>query len=921
MEPWSAARFVSAMIVWAVITFTYYSFHHYVHHRRFHFNNNAATHAEHAQRLLAEAQVSSGGHEQQRGHGQRFDDFHGKDDVFFYGFALPLTLLTVAGLVWNKSRGGGRKSGSRANSTNSKTLSDLQLSETSSDTSSSDHGSSSDSGSVANDTTLPSGLIAKAKNCVAPTNNGDINVAKWTIIWFLVPMVLIIFDGMRSRSILHASADQQRRGWGLYKRICMSLLSPSGYAATWPLALFLIPVTKHSPILDWLRVTPVQALAFHRICGWVSFWWSWAHGFLHLQHLMEVLNRDHARTPLQQFKYLLVPDEMRNCFLTQNPWLVFWGEQTHYPGTEQESRQCWLALVNGTGMVRVAVLLQTVFNGVRSSQSTPARCPECKVSCIAFAILAVTSVTSFRRNFYTLFYLIHIPMAWIMLVAAIWHYPMCVLLLLPNIIYYLSFNIPVGATQAVEQWAQWCDNKKDKTHADQQEDKASALVQAKLIQGGSVELTFAVAPGGMRHESCYVRVFCPGASVVSHPFSIFSRDDLQTIRHEGSASLATRSILLRSKGPFTEAMKKMLFPHHAAGGGMEGMVAAGPTSQAPPSSHDNIQFDSFYAGSVDWVEKAMESHDEILILAGGVGIVPFLEFLPALQQQIETGQGGPKSIHLHWYCREIGLASHIVNGYLKPHVQKVWDSNPMCHGRLKCHVHLTKSPKGEDTLASVSNSGLVETRSYMNEDGENQQSVVSPVQDARFAQSLGMRLLLPGFLTVGGILGHWWWYTQFVRAELFRRNLLIRSHSVVFSLLLAVTVSVAVEVYVRQRSKNGYSLVVGADGTNAGHKKENQGSAMDATAIETEVGTSTETSMVSLKSTYAYASTVNTAVPSDFLKVTGGRPPMDAVIQDVLQAKQPGVYSCGPRALLDAVEEAIRRKRDDCAFYQENSEM
>ena len=58
-----------------------------------------------------------------------------------------------------------------------------------------------------------------------------------------------------------------------------------------------------------------------------------------------------------------------------------------------------------------------------------------------------------------------------------------------------------------------------------------------------------------------------------------------------------------------------------------------------------------------------------------------------------------------------------------------------------------------------------------------------------------------------------------------------------------------------------------------------------------------------------------------FLKVTPGRPSMDEVIESILKADRPGVYSCGPHALMESLEDAIRLKRNDCAFYREDSEM
>ena len=49
--------------------------------------------------------------------------------------------------------------------------------------------------------------------------------------------------------------------------------------------------------------------------------------------------------------------------------------------------------------------------------------------------------------------------------------------------------------------------------------KKSALVEANLIHGGSLELTFATT-SDERHENAYVRVFYPGVSVMSRRVSL-----------------------------------------------------------------------------------------------------------------------------------------------------------------------------------------------------------------------------------------------------------------------------------------------------------------------------------------------------------------------------------------------------------------
>ena len=45
------------------------------------------------------------------------------------------------------------------------------------------------------------------------------------------------------------------------------------------------------------------------------------------------------------------------------------------------------------------------------------------VSTVSYAFLGLTSMAYFRRRFYSAFYFVHIPAAWLMLITAVWHYP------------------------------------------------------------------------------------------------------------------------------------------------------------------------------------------------------------------------------------------------------------------------------------------------------------------------------------------------------------------------------------------------------------------------------------------------------------------------------------------------------------------
>lgn len=529
--------------------------------------------------------------------------------------------------------------------------------------------------------------------------------------------------------------------------------------------------------------------------------------------------------------------------------------------------------------------------------------------------------------------------------------------MIPNIVYYLSFNIPIYVNRAVERWIQWRQSKK----SDGVAEESSALMEANLIQGGSIELTFATTSDDQRHESSYVKVFFPEVSLVSHPFSTFSRTSFVNAGCDGPSSSTTRSILLRSEGPFTKGLKEALFldrssaltsdlrliPENDDG---ECDFPLTPEAQvadplpALSSSHHKIQFDSYYAGSFDWIDRAMESHDEILIIAGGVGIVPFLDFLPALQRRIQTKQEfyseqclevetpttGPNRIHLNWYCRDAGLASYIWHNYLHPHIHEAWENNPACQGRLKIHIHLTSlKPSssvletGESLLVNIHDLGVAEKIDF---GVHQQQDTIRPVQDARFMQSMGLRLLGPGLIMVTGTGLYWWWYTQFVLQDQFRHsNYIIRSHSVIFSLMLAVVISIIVEVYIRCYKDNAIEYTSVSTGQK-GDKEEGclveMVKSYDDQNLETAVPASGESLGVNnnIETPLSYQS-MGTKMDSDLLEVKRGRPCIDTVIHSVLKAKKPGVLSCGPRTLIDTVQESIRLRRDDCAFYEENSEM
>ena len=151
-------------------------------------------------------------------------------------------------------------------------------------------------------------------------------------------------------------------------------------------------------------------------------------------------------------------------------------------------------------------------------------------------------------------------------------------------------------------------------------------------------------------------------------------------------------------------------------------------------------------------------------------------------------------------------------------------------------------------------------------------------------------------------------------------NLIIRSHSIFFSLIMSVVVSFLVEVYYYRRehiSSGGYDAVKDLELVDGIHqaKKLNYDATTNSGRDESSSLTSSSSSSESL------ADFMKISSLSDFLNVTCGRPSISVVIENVIKADNPGVYLCGPRSLLNAVKDAVNEKRKDCAIYEEDSEM
>ena len=132
-------------------------------------------------------------------------------------------------------------------------------------------------------------------------------------------------------------------------------------------------------------------------------------------------------------------------------------------------------------------------------------------------------------------------------------------------------------------------------------------------------------------------------------------------------------------------------------------------------------------------------------------------------------------------------------------------------------------------------------------------------------------------------------------------NLIIRSHSIIFTVAFAMMISIAVEHSIRSSESK----------VDASWCTDTIGDGLDTLLSSQEDGT-----------IFTPESSISPAISNhSFLTVSAGRPSNHNVINCVLEADRPGIYSCGPNSLMESVEVAINRKRKHCAFYRKDSEF
>eukprot|EP00984_Skeletonema_dohrnii_P004218 scaffold1490_cov121-Skeletonema_dohrnii-CCMP3373.AAC.1 len=299
---------------------------------------------------------------------------------------------------------------------------------------------------------------------------------------------------------------------------------------------------------------------------------------------------------------------------------------------------------------------------------------------VGFVILGCTALSWVRRHYFNIFYYVHIVLAISLLFGLVMHYNKMIWFIAPSLLSYVASNVPV-AFESLYKWSKGGVGISKVVCIPDSRGCVELTIDTKTRNDYSGEEARSVCEQQQRQRAIgkYVRLTVPEISPKSHPFTAFCDP-----RHPQVVK-----ILFRPIGAFTRQLSKRLqslvtSPELTP----SELTVSNDTRQCPKMLVNGVSTSS------DLFGQAMK-HDIIVIIAGGVGIVPYISLLAALRDidvERQFNNDGEQShiqktrrIHVHWVSRDEGLVRYIVENYFSLHRQETNDSN----FAIKISVHHT----------------------------------------------------------------------------------------------------------------------------------------------------------------------------------------------------------------------------------------
>lgn len=466
---------------------------------------------------------------------------------------------------------------------------------------------------------------------------------------------------------------------------------------------------------------------------------------------------------------------------------------------------------------------------------------------------------------------VHIIAGPCFIVMATLHYKRTILYLCPSILYYASTTIPTY----IQNWM-----KHRYSH------KGTRIVTVTRISCPSLQnpnaavwdIVFEASDKAFQQyrpgQNIYLHV--PHVSLVKHPFT--------ANRVPGSQNHLR--LLIRETGPFTFQIGNCLNISLERRNSIRLVTEQDDEAQSLPHASILSMYISGFHG-ISCRRQQLCSHDNVIIIAGGIGITPYLSLLFEIvdQQASLASTSVLKSLKLHWICRDISLIRYIEEQYFSKMLASSHPSDDKPSFSLEIVVHHT----GTETSPSVSNA-----IAFSPETSSQYYTVASPMAPCYFSLGIHQHVsqnvfYLMVFASIYSV-GLWMVWLLFGKVQ---SKEAMASRMLPLIAVCASSVGLAI-VFVHFSGENKMCCKLPMSSSNEVCNY--------ATVTENDPTSSPET-----LATYKEQST--------------GRPDVHDLLISLQTSRNPAVFVSGPKQLMDQVRHSAKSCNCSCEVYEELFEL
>ena len=359
---------------------------------------------------------------------------------------------------------------------------------------------------------LASSIVSLLNNRKTPTTarrrtlmvNGDGNFDIYSAFFILIPFIIYtstcICRHLSSGDIITTYNNIRSVSWNGEDANLMAKWVSNSFAmgAMILFPFFLIPVSKHGPIIKFFGWDPARVLRLHIWSGRLIVFGSLVHGAIHLIRWTRLYG--------ERIQSFLVPP--KQC------WFPNGQEEDFDLNCENLESNC------------------SCYNHFLYLTGT--------LGGLALVLIILTSTNFVRRKFYSFFYMSHVILAPIFLLMVCLHYNRAMMYIAPALIYYFAASMPV---------LKHGQSNPEGVRVESVESLGSGPNRCISLTLAATEETVAASLPGY-----YVQMSVPSISAVGHPFTINKvpgRSDLLRIifRTSGAFTTSLAEELLCGKRP------------------------------------------------------------------------------------------------------------------------------------------------------------------------------------------------------------------------------------------------------------------------------------------------------------------------------------------------------------------------------------